>query len=139
MARGLMRHVILSLVCATLFAAFAAQGQALRDPTRPPGASARSAGKVEPSGWNLQSILISPERRYAIINGEVVAIGGTVSGAELVAVAPERVTLKTHEGLRIVQLYPDVIRPGADAAATNKRAAADTGKDQKIRKSGSKN
>jgi hypothetical protein len=80
--------------------------------------SARGAtGKIEQSGWILQSVLISPERRYAIINGEVVALGGSIAGAELVAVAEERVTLRTREGLRVVHLFPDVTRLGAAEAS----------------------
>ena len=71
------------------------------------------AGKSEITEWVLQTVLISPERRYAIINGEVVPIGGSIAGAELVAIAEERVTLRTAEGLRIVHLFPDVTRLGA--------------------------
>src|SRR4051812_50226384 len=58
----------------------------------------------------MQSVLISPERRYAIINNEIVAIGGSIGGAELVAIAAERVTLRTRDGLRILRLFPDVTR-----------------------------
>ncbi|HVY07057.1 MAG TPA: MSHA biogenesis protein MshK [Burkholderiales bacterium] len=116
MARRMRHRALLGIVAAVGIAS-SAQAQALRDPTRPPASSARAAGKVEPSGWTLQSVLISPERRYAIINGEVVAIGGSVGGAVLVAVAPERVTLRTHDGLRTVPLYPDLVRPGSDAAS----------------------
>jgi len=102
-----------------------AVAQALRDPTRPPPAASAgvAASRIEQSGWVLQSVLISPERRYAIINGEVVALGGSIAGAELVAIAEERVTLRTQEGLRIVRLYPDVRRQGvadANAGATKR-------------------
>jgi MSHA biogenesis protein MshK len=116
-AGRLMRHrsIILTVVCMAV--ASTAVAQALRDPTRPPAASAKGvAGKTEQSEWILQSVLISPERRYAIINGEVVALGGSIAGAELVAVAAERVTLRTQEGLRIVHLFPDVARLGVTDA-----------------------
>ncbi len=111
-------QILAALIC--VVTGSTAVAQALRDPTRPPpAASARvAAGRIEQSGWVLQSVLISPERRYAIINGEVVALGGSIAGAELVAIAEERVTLRTQEGLRIVRLYPDVRRQGvADASA----------------------
>jgi MSHA biogenesis protein MshK len=114
--------------------------QALRDPTRPPAASARgAAGKIEHSGWILQSVLISPERRYAIINGEVVQLGGSIAGAELVAVAEERVTLRTQDGLRIVHLFPDVARLGATdagAGATKPMQAPDAEKNANAQRSG---
>lgn len=119
MAGRLMRctPILLAMVCMAL--ASTAVAQALRDPTRPPGASAKGgAAKTERLGWILQSVLISPERRYAIINDEVVAMGGSIAGAELVAIAEERVTLRTREGLRVLHLFPDVARLGATADAS---------------------
>ena len=159
MAGGLMRYlsILLALICVAAAASTLASAQALRDPTRPPGAGARGTSqKPESSGWHLQSVLISPERRYAIINGEVVAVGGAVSGAQLLAVAPEQVTLRTRAGVRVVQLYPDVLRPDAggrklkhaagdargDEAGTNDNNAeseVDVAKNANIRKSASKN
>lgn len=159
MAGGLMRYlsILLALICVAA-ASTLASAQALRDPTRPPGAGARGTSqKPESSGWHLQSVLISPERRYAIINGEVVAVGGAVSGAQLLAVAPEQVTLRTSAGVRVVQLYPDVLRPDAggrklkqaagdargDEVGTNDNNNAesdvDVAKNAGIRKSASKN
>ena len=114
-----MRRIpaLLAVVCMTL--ASTAVAQALRDPTRPPAARAKGvAGKIEQQGWILQSVLISPERRYAIINDEVVAMGGSIAGAELVAIAEERVTLRTREGLRVLHLFPDVARLGATSEAS---------------------
>ena len=115
MAGGLSSHapMLAALVCALSAATGAAQ--TLRDPARPAlmlGAKA-TADPVQASAWIVQSVLISPERRYAIINGEVVALGGSIAGAELVGVAEERVTLRTREGLRVFRLFPDVTRRGA--------------------------
>jgi MSHA biogenesis protein MshK len=108
---GLIRSAVMLFVLLCLGSASAAIAQGLRDPTRPPfGGGKGGSTKSNSSGWNLQSVLISPERRYAIINGEIVAIGGSIGGAELVAVAAERVTLRTRDGLRIVRLFPDVTR-----------------------------
>ena len=140
MAGRLRRHapILAALICALTASTGAAQ--ALRDPTRPPAESARgAAGKIEQSGWILQSVLISPERRYAIINGEVVPLGGSIAGAELVAVAEERVTLRTREGLRVVHLFPDVTRLGAADASpgsAKRMQAPDAGKGSKAQRSG---
>jgi len=134
------RHapVLAALICAATASTGAAQ--TLRDPTRPPAMSARgTAGKIEQSGWILQSVLISPERRYAIINGEVVRLGDLIAGAELVAVTEERVTLRTREGLRVVHLFPDVTRLGAADASSGsaKRSQApDPEKDTTDQRSG---
>jgi len=130
--------IVFALACAA--ASTTAGAQAMRDPTRPPSMTRGGSGKAEASGWILQSVLISPERRYAIINGEVVPIGGSIAGAELVAVAPEHVTLRTQEGLRVLQLFPDVTRLGvADASAgvTKRTQVPEAEKDMKIKKSGS--
>ena len=111
MVSRLMRYAAMLLASLCLASASAAIAEGLRDPTRPPFGSGKSvSAKYNPSGWNLQSVLIAPERRYAIINGEVVALGGSVGGAELVAVAAERVTLRTRDGLRTLRLFPDVTR-----------------------------
>lgn len=132
MAGRVMHHspILAALIC--VVTASTAAAQTLRDPTRPPSvASARGgAGRIEQSAWILQSVLISPERRYAIINGEVVKLGGSIAGAELVAVAEERVTLRTQDGLRIVHLFPDVSRLDT-ADATRRIPVPDAGKNMK--------
>lgn len=131
MAGRLIRIASASLAVICVAAASTANAQTLRDPTRPPGIGTKGAtDKVEPSGWVLQSVLISPERRYAIINGEVVPIGGSIAGAQLIAVAAERVTLRTHDGLRTVHLFPDVTRRGAADAGDSgsKKLPAGRGK-----------
>lgn len=138
MAGGLMRHMPILIAAVCMVAASAAPAEALRDPTRPAATSGKGTGaaNAERSGWVLQSVLISPERRYAIINGEVVPLGGSIAGAELIAVTAERVTLRTSQGLRVVHLFPDVVRLGADERnATVKRMVAP--KDTKDQGSGS--
>ncbi len=141
MACRLMSYASSLIVVACLSIASTALAQALRDPTRPPAAGANAvAGKVEQSGWILQSVLISPVRRYAIINGEVVALGGSIAGAELLSIAAERVTLRTREGLRVVYLFPDVTRLGlADAGSgeTKRMPAPDAEQSTKAKRSGS--
>jgi len=104
---------LLALGAALALCAPLAAAQALRDPTRPPINFGRTGegGTVSRSRdaeWVLQSVLLSPERRYAIINGEVLALGGSVAGAELVAIREGEVTLRAGGTLRTVRLFPDV-------------------------------
>jgi len=124
------------LLALTGMSASPALAQALRDPTRPPFfSSARGpAGPATPSVWNLQSVLISPERRYAIINGEIVPLGGSIGGAELVAITEERVTLRTADGLRVVRLFPNVRRLEAATGARTAEGAADVHNEADINK-----
>ena len=49
---------------------------------------------------------MSPERRYAIINGQGVAPGESVDGALLMQVAEGSATLMTANGRKILKLYP---------------------------------
>ena len=101
-----------------------ASAQSLRDPTRPAFFSGKTGegtivNRSRNAEWVLQSVLLSPERRYAIINGEVLALGGSVGGAELVAIREGEVTLRTGGALRTLRLFPDVdmqsgaLQPGA--------------------------
>lgn len=104
---------LLALGAALAACAPLAAAQALRDPTRPPVFFGRTGdrGTVSRSRdaeWVLQSVLLSPTRRYAIINGEVLSLGGSVAGAELVAIREGEVTLRAGGALRTVRLFPDV-------------------------------
>ena len=90
---------LLALGAALAACAPLAAAQALRDPTRPPVIFGRTGAggnvsRTRDAEWVLQSVLLSPERRYAIINGEVLALGGSVAGAELVAIREGEVTLR---------------------------------------------
>ncbi len=112
------------IVSGALLAALAippAAGQALSDPTRPPGAGdALGAGDAAlPAASRLQSVLISRARRVAVIDGKTVAIGDKVGDATLVAIAETQVTLKRGEERETLKLYPGVerkpVRPRAPA------------------------
>lgn len=71
-----------------------------RDPTQPPGApkpKARSAGVEAKSRSKepvLSSILLSDERRLAVINNKLVREGGQVAGMTLVRVGKDEVQLQ---------------------------------------------
>lgn len=94
-------------LCASGFA------QALSDPTRPPldlltttapGSAPRSA---------LQSILLSSARKGAIINGQYVPLGGTYGKSRLVRISATEVTLKSDQGLEVLQLYSPMEKTSA--------------------------
>jgi MSHA biogenesis protein MshK len=86
-----------------------AQAQALRDPTRPPGVAAiKAAPGVAPGGLVLQSILISPERKAAVINGKVVGPGESIDGYMLIAIAEDVAVLKDGDRIQRLRLYPAV-------------------------------
>lgn len=89
----------------------------LPDPTQPPaGIYALSSGRgtaattniVSPSSNGLHSIIISPNRRAAIINGEMVELGAKVGSARLVEVSESGVVLQSERGRKELALFPGV-------------------------------
>ncbi len=87
------------------------------DPTRPPSVAAGApaagttvAAPVEKSG--LDSIIISKNRRAAILDGQTVELGGKHGDAKLIEIAPDRVVLQTAHGRQVKMLFPDVKKTG---------------------------
>jgi hypothetical protein len=70
----------------------------LRDPTRPYVASAH--GPASPPRFLVNAIIVSSERRVAIVNGQRVVIGESVHGATVVAIEKDQLTLE-KDGERI--------------------------------------
>lgn len=80
------------------------------DPTRPPiELNAAPLSVAQPTKkitiptepiFTLQSIMISPTRKFAVINGITVNVGDTVKGAKVMAIEPNSVNLN-QKGKRI--------------------------------------
>lgn len=79
--------------------------QALTDPTRPPLDLLTTAAPGAAQRTPLQSILLSSARKGAIISGRYVPLGGTYGKARLVGITATEVTLKSDQGLEVLQLY----------------------------------
>jgi MSHA biogenesis protein MshK len=98
----------LLLACGVSSAGQAALAQALADPMRPPQILAAeyplASGQAPAS--RLQSVLISPARRLAVIDGRVVAIGGQVGGATVVAISETEVVLKKGDERETLKFHP---------------------------------
>lgn len=87
-----------------------AQAETLPDPTRPPaelGASATTPGAALTEEV-LQSVILSPGRHAAIINGQLVRVGERYGEAKLVAVSEGQAILKGAQGRRVLNLFPEV-------------------------------
>ena len=126
-------HLTIAMVCALAASAHAAWAETLPDPTRPPaflfaptdgdGPAAESTG----GGLILQSVLIAPNRRSAIIGGKALSIGDRLGDFTLVRVSEGEVQLRGPEGSRTLKLFPGVtkrVAHGGDAAAASPDAAA---------------
>ncbi|MGH8630569.1 MAG: hypothetical protein ACREU7_07370, partial [Burkholderiales bacterium] len=80
--------------------------QALADPTRPPlpqSANSLQTGTATPAS-RLTSVLISPGRRIAVIDGNAVSLGGKVGDATLVGVSETEVVLRKGEETEVLKL-----------------------------------
>lgn len=98
-----------------------AQTKALVDPTRPPSVSeGTSAGEATIQGPRLQSVLISPTRRAAVISGTAVALGGKFGDATLEQVTESAVVLKFADRRETLYLLPGQDKREQRAAATQK-------------------
>jgi len=85
-----------------------ALAQAMTDPTRPPTGYAEADVGMASGGPVLQSVLITPTLQAAIINGEMVKLGGKFGGAKLVKVSESEVVLKDGGESQVLKLYPGV-------------------------------
>ncbi|MCX9155083.1 hypothetical protein OPU71_02980 [Niveibacterium sp. 24ML] len=85
-------------------AALAAPG----DPTRPPDAylpaAMPAAGAPSAEAMVLQSVLIGPDRKLAVISGQTVLLGGRIGEARLVAMSEKSATIEDASGRRVLPL-----------------------------------
>lgn len=82
----------------------------IRDPTAPPAAVLQGLGNVvtsvpsQPEGLQLNSVLISPTRKIAIINNKVVAEGAQVFEYQVVTIDHSGVLLRSNNREKFLQL-----------------------------------
>lgn len=94
----------------------------LPDPTRPPATAADSStqqGNSMPiAGPELQSVLISPRRKVAIISGQSVMLGEKFGDARVIRITENEVVLRDGQNVQVLKLFPGIqkkIRPGQRA------------------------
>ena len=106
------RALLPGLIAATLLLPAAASAQRITvDPTRPPagfGTGAADTERETAGGVRLQTVMISPTQRAAIINGVMVRLGEKYGDAVLVGVAENGVVLKSGSVHQVLKLHPDV-------------------------------
>ena len=92
--------------CFLAAATVALAAEALPDPTRPadftPGPDEAIAERLA-----LQSILISPNRRQAIINGQAVKVGDHVGSSKVVEIGRDKVVLVNGRETETLRLLSD--------------------------------
>jgi len=115
MAEYLNFAILRTGFCAGAFLALSglqsAAAEDLVDPTRPPTGFGQSSFDAVPVGPVLQSILISPSRRVAIISGKTLKVGDKFGDAQVVAISENDVVLRTGKGQQVLKLYPSLHNP----------------------------
>lgn len=109
--------------CAFLMIVVPATAQALVDPTRPPaslGTEPANSGQASQSGPVLQSVLISPRRKEAIISGQTVKLGDKVGEAKVVRIAEDEVVLRSGKELQTLKLFPNIEKRSTHSRAGSK-------------------
>ena len=100
------------LLAGVLLIALPAAGSALLDPTRPPspGRGLSDAPGGSTGGWRLDSTLVAPDRRVAVINGKQVSEGETVDGARVIDIHQLEVLIQAPGRRMTLQLLPDIVK-----------------------------
>lgn len=101
----------LSFIKLMLILAFCLSGQVksqgqlpeiLKNPSHPIDANL-GAMKVKKSSYTLQSVLISPKRQLAQINGELLNVGDTLGSYKLVEISKNSATLRSAKGTLVLK------------------------------------
>lgn len=110
-----------------LSAGFAAANAQLADPTRPPlvAEPATATSGAAPASGGLQSVILKKKGKpAALINGEIVELGGMVGESKLVKVSEDAVVLKGPAGEETLRLMPSAEKRAAKAGKTMRREGA---------------
>lgn len=97
------------VVALCLLPCHAANAEALRDPTRPPNMQSIASDteiEVARSGPQLQAVIISENRRSAIISNRRFNMGDSIGGAQLITINESEVVLRTGDRLKTLKLFP---------------------------------
>jgi MSHA biogenesis protein MshK len=130
MRSDFFRRAVIGLWCALAFSPAVSCAQALSDPTRPPANFGGTADVDSESGGGtvLQSVIISPTSKAAIISGVMVKLGEKYGDAVLVKVAENEVVLKTGTTSQVLKLLPGVEKREPASAASKSGARRGKGR-----------
>ena len=105
-----------------LLASEGARSQVLNDPTRPPaslGVPADAAAGQPKEEPELQSVLISPTRRVAVIDGQTVALGEKIGESRVIRITEGEVVLRNGQGLQVLKLFPKFVKQRKSERSNN--------------------
>lgn len=115
-------------VSALLWSAAHAQAEdVLPDPTRPPPEASMAAGPARAAGPVLQSVMIAPGNRSAVIDGQLLKEGELYGDAKLVRITGSEVILSGPEGEQTLKLFPGVEKTAREPRSAQSAPTAKSG------------
>ena len=104
-----MRRVATQL--ALLLVASSVNAAPFADPFRPPRNIEPTTASATPAGApRLESVLIAPDRRIAVINGEQYTEGATFGDGRILRISESEVVLRRPGRDEVLKLYPQDIK-----------------------------
>lgn len=106
-----VKTVTMAVVCANCLSVMEpASGQGMPDPTRPPNIVSEPEHSQDGAAAlpRLQSILISPTRRMATIDGRTVKVGDRVGDARVTRILENEVILTRGQEQQVLKLFPGI-------------------------------
>jgi hypothetical protein len=114
MAAGLTRLLaFLAIALAVVPNAQGVAAEVLVDPTRPPASIVAGESGEAPRRPVLQSIIITPRSRAAIIDDERVQLHGKFRDAVVAQISETEVVLKSAAGIETLKMYPGIDKTAA--------------------------
>lgn len=106
-----MVKIILALMVGLLLLSLPVVGQdSLSDPTAPLGYKTKAERSTV---FTLQSIFKSTTGSKAIVNGKLLAVGDSVSGAKLLTINDASVVMATGNGVQKLELHRQIKKSSA--------------------------
>ena len=101
-----MTRALARMAAAAAAATTMAHAAPFADPTRPP--AALEGGQGEPAaaaGPRLESVLIAPDRRIAVISGRQVTLGSRIGDGRVVRITESEVRIRRPAGEETLRLF----------------------------------
>jgi MSHA biogenesis protein MshK len=96
------------LLCAmSVLMPSAAQAAPFADPTRPPNAMDTGSAALPAAGPRLESVLIAPDRRIAVISGQQVRLGDKFGDGQVVRITASEVVIRSADATETLKLFPE--------------------------------
>ncbi len=100
----MFKRSVIIIAFMSIYAAFVNAEKGVSDPMKPPVnyVKNKKASSNNKTYWHLSAILVSAERKLAMINNKLLAVGERVNGAKVKAIYANRVELDVDGEIIIV-------------------------------------